>query len=104
EAVDNLRTVTPLDLAYRAGESPPLPPISKFVISFDGSTSPDAIGAAVSAHIQEWFATDQRLVNVVVPILAELNPFKPTEDHRWQVDRTLPRLIVSLSPDNGCAD
>jgi hypothetical protein len=103
EAADNLRSVTPLDLAYRAGLQPPLPPISKFIVTFDGCRDPASLGRAVAEHIQTWFGTDQRLVNALIPVLAALEPTDPSLEHRWQVDREFPRLIVSLASSDGCS-
>lgn len=96
EAMDNLRTVTPLDLAYRTGMDPAIPPISKFVVAFGTSQQPDSVASAIAKHVQTWFASDERLTSAVISVLAALEPTDPSRDHKWQLDRELPRLIISL--------
>lgn len=102
EAVSNLLTVAPLDLAYRAGLTTPLPPITKFVVCFDGNTKPDTLTQALGGYLCRLFAERQDLADAVVPALANLNPSDPEREYRWQVDRALPGLIVSLADENAC--
>jgi hypothetical protein len=103
DAIANLLTIAPLDLAYRGGLKEPLPPVSKYAVCFDGNPKPQDLAVAVAAYLRKQFATEQQLADAVVPALAKLTPIDPEREHRWQVDRVLPEMIISLDESNGCA-
>ena len=106
ESLENLLSLTPLELEYRVrldpnSKTPMFRPITKIVVSFRGPSNLDTALNAVGEFFQDRFASDQTLASEMITAFQNWDPFNPAQEQIHQVERIIPKLIAAIESDNG---
>ena len=101
DALENLSSIVPLDLAYRTvgderGDQLHRP-ILKIVVAYDTRISVDALLAAASDFHCKQFATDAAIASPVCKALSEFDPVHPSDEHVRLIGRVLPALVTVIA-------
>ena len=105
ESLENLLSLTPLELAYRVrldptSETPLFQPITKIVVSYKGPSRLNRTLTYVSEFFQERFANDQMLAAEMIAAFQNFDPFYPAQTQIHQVERVIPKLIAAIETDD----
>lgn len=99
--LDNLLSIAPLDLQFRRGlvlrsSEKPLPAIMKFLIFYEGPASLQNATQKIGNFFVQELSKNRELTNVLVTALSSVNPFNPAWEHRQDLLRIFPRMIITL--------
>ncbi|HEY5871095.1 MAG TPA: DUF6602 domain-containing protein [Candidatus Tectomicrobia bacterium] len=102
-SLENLLSLTPLELMYRSTLDPksgvPLfRPITKIVVSYEGPANLDNALNTVGKFFQARFAADVRLASEMITALQGIDPIhrERTQAQVYQVERIIPKLIAAI--------
>lgn len=101
EGIENLGSLAPLDLAFRApGDTafkPDIRPIYKAVVAFDSDTSVETLLAAASRTCSDAIAGHETHRRLLREALVAFDPVRPTEAHLNLATRILPSLVAVIA-------
>lgn len=100
DALKNLDSVVPLDLAFRSavnekGESIHRP-ILKAIVAYKGPVNTSTALNTTSLHYKNRFAQEARLTSRLIKIFKEFNPVDPCPQHTHEFHRIFPKLVVAV--------
>jgi hypothetical protein len=104
-SLENLLSLTPLELMYRSALDPEsgIPvfhPITKIVLSYEGPSNLDEALNTVGTFFQERFTNDVRLASEMLTAFRDFDPNHPAQAQVYQVERIIPKLIAAIeTPD-----
>lgn len=100
DGLDNLLTVTPIELRFRefqwADHAGAFPPITKFLVAYSTRRPPQNIQKFVADYYIRLFATDGALATALTTALKEINPLAPAPRDQFLISRLLPRMIATI--------
>lgn len=101
ESLENLLSLTPLEIMYRSildpkSGVPVFRPITKIVVSYEGPSNLDNALKTVGEFFQARFATDVLLASEMITALQDFDPIHPTQAQVYQVERVIPKLIAAI--------
>ncbi len=103
ESLENLLSLTPLELIYRVrptSKTSLLRPITKIVVSYKGPLRLNRTLNAVGEFFQERFANDQTLAAEMIDAFQNFDPIYPAQKQMHQVKRVIPKLIAAIETDD----
>ncbi|WP_420128766.1 DUF6602 domain-containing protein [Longimicrobium sp.] len=96
ETIDNLLSLTELDLAYR--EPADLAPIYKFGLFYDVPRSPGSVHQLIVDTLRNNLLGRIDLHSRLVEVMESIDPGDPSTEATWYFDRLLPKSFVHLKP------
>ena len=101
DSLENLLSLTPLELMYRSALDPEsgIPvfrPITKIVLSYEGPSNLDNALNTVGKFFQARFATDARLTSEMITAFRDFDPIHPAQAQVYRVERLIPKLIAAI--------
>jgi len=97
EAVANLLSVAPLDLAFRhRSDEFSLPPITKFLFALRRSAQDASVSQWIAEVYRDALARDATLARPLVEALSNVDPLNPSQNHKWVVERVFLKLAVDI--------
>lgn len=105
DSLENLLSLTPLEIVYRAASDPtsrnPLfRPITKIVVSYRKPSRLSRTLSVVGEFFQEKFAGDQTLAAEMITAFQNFNPICPVQEQIYRVERVIPKLIAAIENDD----
>ena len=105
ESLENLLSLTPLELGYRArlnptSNTPLFRPITKIVVSYEGPSNPETALNSVGESFQERFARNQTLAAEMITAFRNFDSINPAQEQIYRVERIIPKLIAAIEPYN----
>ena len=103
ESLENLLSLTPLELIYRVrptSKTSLLRPITKIVVSYKGPLRLNRTLNAVGEFFQERFAKDQTLAAEMIDAFQNFDPINSAQKQMHQVKRVIPKLIAAIETDD----
>ena len=101
DSLENLLSITPLELTYRGwldpiSKAPLLRPITKIVVSYEGPANIDTTLAIVGDFFQQRFASDAKLAGEMIVAIRDFDPVRPAQEKIHRVERVIPKLIAAI--------
>jgi hypothetical protein len=101
DSLENLLSLTPLELTYRVwldpiSKTPLLRPITKIVVSYEGPPNLDAALTTVGDFFQQRFAGDAALAGEMIAAFRNCDPINPAQEKIHRVERVIPKLIAAI--------
>ena len=105
ESLENLLSLTPLELEYRVrldpnSNMPMFRPITKIVVSYKGPSNLDTALNTVGEFFQDQFASNQKLAAEMIAAFQNWDPFNPAQEQIQKVERIIPKLIAVIEGDD----
>ncbi len=103
--LENLLSITKLDIEFREkwideNKRPILPPIGKYLISYQGSTNVNSSLAEISEFYSNLFSTEEYYNNELIPSLQIIDPFHPQQEVKDKLDRIFPKCIAAIEDED----
>jgi hypothetical protein len=101
DALTNLNSIVPLDLAFRSstdekGDTPIHRPILKVVAAYEGPVNVSTAVETISQFYQALFALDAKLASRMKSVLRDFNPVHPSVLHVHELQRVFPSLVLAI--------
>ena len=105
ESLENLLSLTPLELEYRVrldptSNMPIFRPITKIVVSYKEPPNLDTALKTVGGFFQKQFANNQKLAAEMIGAFQNWDPSNPAQEQIHKVERVIPKLIAAIESDN----
>ena len=105
ESLENLLSLTPLELEYRVrldptSNMPIFRPITKIVVSYKEPPNLDTALKTVGKFFQKRFANKQKLAAEMIGAFQNWDPSNPAQEQIHKVERVIPKLIAAIETDD----
>ncbi len=105
DSLENLLSLTPLELEYRVrldpnSNTPMFRSITKIVVSYEGPSNLDTALDTIGEFFQERFASNQKVAAEMIDAFQNWNPPHPAQEQIQKVERVIPKLIAVIDSDN----
>jgi hypothetical protein len=105
KGLENLLSITKLDIEFREkwideNKRPILPPIGKYLISYQGSSDANLSLSEISEFYTNLFSKSEYYNKELIPSLQRIDPFHPQQDEKDKLDRLFPKCIAAIEDEN----
>lgn len=101
EGLENLLSITPIELRFRNFSSPQtqnpiFPPITKILIAYDSKRKPDRIQHRISKFYTTIFSRNAELGGFLREACTRIDPINPSDQDQYLISRILPRMVGTV--------